>query len=136
MEDLINNFIVPHWGFLVVSAVFALAGQVSKGTLWTKDNIVKYKTNGPKWLGELMWWGRKTMPMHPVVGGLICGLIPGMPAPDDFSVTETVMYYVGAGVSSTWIFSVIKQLAKKKGIELDLPGVSQVPPAPPPVGQA
>lgn len=137
MQELLNDFIVPHWGFLVVSACMAIMGQVSKGTIWTKENITKYKVSKP-WLGEILWWGRKTMPLHPVLAGMILGLLPGMPLPETVQPgTQAVLYYIGAGVSSTWIFSVVKQMAKKKGIDLELPGQSVVPsPPPPPVGQA
>lgn len=132
MEELLNDFIVPHWGFLVVSAVFAIVGQVTKGTIWTRDNVIKHQGS---WKHHVLWWGRKTMPLHPVIGGLALGLLPGMPLPEAIdTTTQSVLYYVGAGVSSTWIFSVVKQMAKKKGIDLTMPGQSVVPP--PPAGQA
>jgi hypothetical protein len=40
------------------------------------------------------------------------------------------MYFGFFGGMSTWAFEVIKGLAKKKGIDLEIPGGSDPPPAP------
>ena len=72
------------------------------------------------WFGEFLWWMRKTLPLHPVVYGVILGIIPGMPAsPGVESIAAKCLYFAGAGILSTWIFSLAKQLLKKRGIELN-----------------
>lgn len=129
--DLVNSAIA-HWPFLAAALIFAMAGQVVKATFFTKANIRKYKKDGPAWLGEMLWWGRKTLPMHPVGLGVVMGLVPGMPVgPGIETAAATVLYFAFAGLCSTWAFSVIKQLAKKKGIDLDLPGDTSTTPPPP-----
>jgi len=124
MED-----VLAHWPFVAASLIFAMFGQVVKGTLFTRDNILKYKGNGPAWLGELLWWGRKTMPVHPVVAGILLGFVPGMPVgPGVDAGAATVLYFGAAGMASTWAFALLRQLAKRQGIELDIPRQTDPPP--------
>ncbi len=126
--------LIAHWPFMAAALIFAMAGQVAKATFFTKANVRKYKGSKP-WLGETLWWGRKTLPMHPVGLGVAMGLVPGMPVgPGIETPAATVLYFAFAGLCSTWAFSVIKQLAKKKGIDLDLPTATTPPPPPPPAG--
>lgn len=116
-----------YWSFVAASMLFATVGTVMKNTVFTNDNIVKYKLQRP-WFGELLWWGKKTMPLHPVLGGLVMSFIPGIPVADIVkNQAATTLYYCFAGLSSTWAFAVIKGLAKDKGLELDF-GDATIPP--------
>ncbi len=128
MDDLI-----AHWPFAVVSLILAMMGQMMKATFFTKANIVKYKASAGKLgriTGEVLWWGRKTLPMHPVFAGIALGCLPGMPVgPGIDPGAATVLYFAGAGMASTWAFAVLKMLAKKQGVELDMPRVSDPPKA-------
>lgn len=125
---MFEEYILPNWPFVVISLILAMAGQVLKGTIFTKENMVKY--HGTK-MGHILWWGRKTMPLHPVLIGAGLAFVPGMPVPVFISTLAAKMtYFSGAGMSSTWMFSIIKQVAKEKGIELDLPRDSSTPSAP------
>ena len=106
-----------------------MLGQVMKATVFTKANITKYKTGGPKALGELLWWGRKTLPMHPVVAGIGLGFVPGMPVgPGITTGAAVILYFAGAGIASTWAFAVLQTLAKKQGIVIDVPRATDPPP--------
>jgi len=116
-EDLAS--LLVHWPFLGASLIFAVLVQILKGIVYTKDNILKYKKSAPAW-GEFLWWMRKTLPLHPAIYGALIGLIPGIPAsPNVETVAAKCLYFAAAGICSTWIFGILKQLAKKRGIELD-----------------
>jgi sulfite exporter TauE/SafE len=125
---MFEEYIASNWPFVVVSLILAGLGQTMKGTFFTKENIQKYHGRA---MGELIWWGRKTLPQHPVFIGAILGFVPGMPVPEFIATTAAkVTYFAGAGMASTWMFNVIKQLLKEKGIELD--SSNSIAPSPPP----
>jgi hypothetical protein len=120
MEDILST-IVQHWPFLAATLFFAFLVQTLKGTLYTKQNIVKYKKSKPV-LGEVLWWMRKTLPLHPAVYGWLLGYVPGIPAsPGVEAIAAKCLYFAFAGIASTWIFGILKSIAKKRGIELKLP---------------
>ena len=105
---------LTHWPFVVTALALGSVGQVVKQTLWTKANAAKH---------AVCWWGRKTMPAHPVVVGLLLGAIPNMPvSPGIEGGAATVLYYAGAGVFSTWGFAILKGAMAKRGYDLKAPG--------------
>jgi len=116
-EDLAS--LLVHWPFVIVALICAVLVQILKGTIYTKVNIIKYKKSTP-WFGEFLWWMRKTLPLHPVLYCAWLGLIDGMPAsPGVETVAAKCLYFAAAGICSTWMFGLLKQLLKKRGIELD-----------------
>lgn len=133
--EIITEYVFPHWPFIVATLIFATMGQVMKATVFTKANVVKYKASDSKLgriVGELLWWGRKSLPMHPVIAGALLGGVPGIPVSAPMGEVATAvkqLYYAGAGMASTWAFAILKSVAKKRGIELDMPRESTVPPA-------
>jgi len=110
---------LSHWPFLAAMLFFAVLTQVLKGTVFTQENVVKYKTKKHV-LGELIWWGRKSLPLHPVIFGMGLGFIPGVPVSAGVeTIAAKVFYFAFAGLVSTWAFAVVKSLAKKRGIDLE-----------------
>lgn len=110
--DILNTYVIPHWPLLTVTLALALIGQVLKGSLFSREMAQK---------NVVFWWGRKTLPAHPVFVGMIIGFVPGVPVgPGIDTLAARVMYFMAAGVLSTWAFSIVKQLAKKRGLELDM----------------
>lgn len=110
------DILLQHWGFFAFAALAAVVMQVLKNTLWATSQV---KLAG-KW-GWVFWWGRKTLPLHPVVLGFFVGLMPGMPhgSLEGASPWPVALYYALAGLTSTWLFNVIKGIAKQKGIDLE-----------------
>lgn len=118
---------LSHWPFLAFSLICAVVIQVAKATIWTKARA-EHRGRG----AGFFWWGRKTLPLHPVVVGALLGLIPGAPGSAGVETPAALsLYYALAGLVSTWLFAVIKGLAKQRGIELP-PLVAPSVPAPPP----
>ncbi len=114
MMDFINQYVIPHWPLFVVSGALALLGQVLKGSLFSKVMAEKH---------VVMWWGRKTLPVHPVFIGMTIGFVPGVPVGPGITTTAAqVIYFMGAGLLSTWLFSFLKQIAKKRGFDFKRPG--------------
>lgn len=85
--------------------------------------------------GSASWalWMRKTLPLHPVALGCAFGSLPGVvqtTALEGWWVAP--MYYATAGLMSTWCYSVIRAMLKKKtGILLpETPDAISMPPKP------
>lgn len=117
MFDDVVSFVTSHWPFLVFALTAAIVVQIFKAAVWTE---ARAKGKGAR--AGFFWWARKTLPLHPVVAGALFGLIPGLPASPDVPETMAAhaLYFAGAGLFSTWAFAVVKGVAKKKGIDIDL----------------
>src|SRR3990172_3249977 len=110
--------LLSHWPFAAAALIFSVVGQVMKSTIWTLSNVRKYYGS---WQGHLLWWGRKTLPMHPAIAGAALGLVPGISAsPGVTGTTMVILYYAMAGVCSTWAFDVVRGVAKSRGIEIGI----------------
>jgi hypothetical protein len=111
--------ILQHWPFIAATLIFAAMGQFTKKSIFTTENIIKYKKVSP-WRGEALWWGKKSLPLHPVLGGIAMSLIPGMPvSPGVTTQASITLYFAFAGIASTWAFNVVKSQLKERGIEID-----------------
>lgn len=87
--------------------------------------IAAKRAVGPSWIGWRRWF-HVTLPVQPVVAGALIGLAPGIPAHDQFAtLAGRVLYFAGAGVLSTWVYAVARQVARRHGYEL--PGTT-IPP--------
>lgn len=126
IAGFIEKSILPHWPFFTFVLVFAIFGQISKNAIFTKT---AYLTLSPKWF---FWWGRKTLPLHPILAGIVVGAL--WKNPDSLAKTTiaSIGYFALAGALSVWAYEFLKGLAKKEGFDLSLPGIddSVVPPPP------
>jgi len=126
IAEFVNTNVLPHWPFVAAMTIFMVVGQVMSKNVFTRD---AHKTNKPVWL---FWWGRKTLALHPILAGMILGLIWRDPEEGVKGLAASMGYFAMAGTFSVWAYETLKGLAKKEGIDLDLPGVDDtIPPAPP-----
>ena len=124
--EIINNQILPHWPFAAWVVISMVIGQVMSKNVFTKT---AHYTQKPVWF---WWWGRKTLPLHPIAAGLVMGLIWRNPENGVDTLVESCAYFALAGALSVWGYETLKGFAKEKGIDIDLPGVDEsVPPSPP-----
>lgn len=127
MFEDVTQLLADHWPLLVFAAAASLVSQVFKAAVWTQK-----RAEGKGKSRHFFWWGRKTLPLHPVIAGALFGLIPGLPVspgvPD--TMGSHALYYAGAGLLSTWVFNVIKGIAKKRGIDLSIPTIEEEPQPP------
>ena len=113
MEEMLQ-----HWPFVAAMLVFATFGMVAKRTFFSE-----YKAKGGGWA----WWGRKTLPLHPVAAGMLLAVVPTIPvSPGVEGWSARMLYFAMAGVCSTWAYDVVRAVAKKYDVELS--GESARPP--------
>ena len=111
--------ILENWAFIALAAILSLATQIVKSTALRKEIAEKYIA---------AFYARKLLPMVPVLLGGLASQLP-LPTPGDVAGgAERVLYFAFSGVSSTWIFSLIKGIAEKNGIKIEMPGDSMPPP--------
>jgi hypothetical protein len=113
----INSYVLPHWPFFSALLFFMIIGQVLVKNVFTKEASL---SNKPLWF---WWWGRKTLPLHPIILGLLLGLMWTNPEPGIVNGVPCMAYFATAGGLSVWVYEFIKGIAKKKGINIDLLGV-------------
>lgn len=127
--DSVFSALGEHWAFFAAALIFSVVGQVMKGAVFTKERIARHYVSKP-WLNKLLWWGRKTLPLHPVIAGVAIANVPGMPVPAMITSGAGAMLYFGlAGIFSTWAFDILQGVLKKQGIELSSVMDSRPPPA-------
>ena len=138
MEDIVeifNSYVLPHWPFVMVMAIFSVIGQFMSKSVFTRERAYK-KSTGPWykfWATQsFWWWGRETLPVHPILSGGLLGLIWYNPegADPSWPLISSVVYFAGAGVVSLFMWSLLRGYLKQKGIEVDLPGVDSLTPPP------
>ena len=121
-------FASPHWPGLSWFATAMLVGQVMSKRVFTRQQAAIKRPQQWIW-----WWGRKTLALHPVVAGVMVGLIWRNPegVTPAWPWIANCMYFGFFGGFSTWAYEVFKGLAKKQGIDLDIPGgdAPSVPPS-------
>jgi len=113
------------WPWYTAVGVFTIVGQFTSLKVFTRDRA--YDKDQAKWAQHVMWWGRETLMLHPIAAGIVLGLIWVDPDGTGLSIAASAGYFAGAGVASLFAYMVLKGYAKKKGIELQLPGTSVVP---------
>lgn len=105
---------LAHWPFMAWTIIAAAIGQVMKTAVWTKKRA--HTKGKAQWL---FWWAYKTLPLHPILGGAILGLIWQNPEHADpaWSWIASVVYFATAGALSVSLYQVVKGIAKKKGFD-------------------
>lgn len=114
----------PHWPGFTWAFVAMLIGQVM-----TRHVFTRARSTGRGSRVRFFYWMRKTLPIHPVLAGAIVGLIWQNPENADpaWPIIGSMMYFATFGGLSVWLYQVIKQLAKKQGYDIELPGASTRP---------
>jgi len=131
MSEIINDItkmLSEHWEFFAVMFTFMIVAQVTKTSVFTKKRA---EDTHNKLIGHFWWWGRKTLPIHPVVSGGIVGLFWTNPNDAVTSTIASIFYFAFAGAMSVWGYQILKGIMKKKNIELTLPGNESVTPPKP-----
>lgn len=131
LDSFISNLLTPErWPFWAVALIFTVVGQFTSQRLFTRERAYAKGRWQPLW-----WWGRETLPLHPIVSGAALGLLWRDPEGHHWNLVASQVYFAFAGAVSTVLWIVVKGVAKKRGFDLQLPGDSSFPPpapAPPP----
>ncbi len=123
--DINFDFVLAHWPLFAFALLCMVVIQVFKMAVWTEK-----RATGPGKAAAFFWWGRKTLSLQALIFGALVGLIPGMPIGGGFTdtIASKVLYYAVGGVLSTFLFNVLKGFAKRRGIDLRLPGLDEKKP--------
>lgn len=118
------NLVLVHWPFIAWMVVASIVGKVMVGNVFTKARAT---TKGKL---RLLWlWGRRTLPLHPMLAGLVLGLAWQSPEPAVSGGLPSMAYFAVSGALSLWLFELVTRLPGMRGLKLELPGQS-VPPKP------
>lgn len=122
MDTLERAFtlLLPYWPFIATIAIFGLVGTVANKRIFTDAQARVKRSTQPFW-----WWARKTLPLHPALSGVALGFLWKLPSPGVDTTVERCAYFAFAGAIAVFAYEVVKGLAKKRGILLDLPGESK-----------
>jgi hypothetical protein len=113
------------WPWYTAVGIFTIIGQFTSLKLFTRARA--YDKTNAVWTQHVWWWGRETLMLHPIAAGAALGLLWKDPDGTGLSIAASSGYFAGAGVASLFAYMVLKGYAKKKGIDLVLPGTSVVP---------
>jgi len=125
INEILAAFL-SHWPFIAVMSVFGMVGVVMNRRVFTQEQAKKRRPMQWFW-----WWMRKTLPLHPVLAGLVVGAFWRSPEPGVDGAVAAMTYFAFSGVTSVFAYEVFKGMAKRRGYDLSLPGESN-PPAEPP----
>lgn len=128
MDDLLSliiEHVLPHWPFVMLTAIFAVIGQFTSKSVFTRERAYT-KLAGPWYkfwnTQSFWWWGRETLVLHPITVGAFLGCIWHNPEGLDpaWGIPASAAYFAGAGVASLFAWSAVKAYLKKKGIDFGL----------------
>jgi len=130
MEAALDSFIsgslsMERWPFWAFAVICAIVGQVTSKSVFTRERAYLKALHQPLW-----WWGRETLPLHPIIAGTLLGLLWKDPEGKAWGSAASCVYFAFAGAVSTVLWIFIKGIAKRRGVELSLPGESVPPPGP------
>lgn len=120
----IQEYVLPHWPFVVMAFVLGGIGGVMKTQVWTKERAAR---------SRFFWWMRALLPLHaPGAGALfavVAELMGGAPvSPGVEGMFAAILYHAGAGMASSHVYSAFRYFLKARGI------VSAPTSMPPPPG--
>jgi len=111
---------LSHWPFVMVWLVLMLVGQVMKNVFTRERAYFKGRRQ------VIWWWSYKTLALHPVLTGALVGLLWSHPE-EGVEGVGAVFYFAGSGGASVWAYELVKGFAKKRGVDIYIPGDSSRP---------
>ena len=116
---------LDHWPWVAVCAILTVIGQFASLKLFTRERA--YDESAGKAMRQIWFWGRETLVLHPLCASALISIGWLDPEGKGWTLAPTLAYFGSAAVASLFAWSYLKARAKKKGINLELPGMSAVP---------
>jgi hypothetical protein len=114
--DALEKYIIPHWPWITFSAIAAMLGQWFKTNIFTKERALVYSTSRRRFHYVTFYWGRRSMPLHPMFLGFFLGYFW---LPEGLEPLASNFYFAVAGMCSLWFFEAITRVLKAKGVEFN-----------------
>lgn len=130
LEALVAGALSPErWPFLTVCFTLAVIGHIVSTRLFTREQAYAFRGTArlDRATHMFFWWGRETMPAHPILAGLLLALIWRDPEGQGWSWPASAAYWTFCGALSLFVWICIKAALKHKGVVLELPGDSVRP---------
>lgn len=132
--DILDKFIgglftLERWPFWSAVLVFTIIGQFMSKSFFTRFRA--YAAYPNVWEKHFWYWGRETLTLHPLFAGALLGTLWMDPENAHWTRIASAMYFATAGAVSLFAWTLIKAFAKRRGVDLSLPGDSSIPPSPP-----
>jgi len=127
MDVLLQENLAPFvtWYWLATVAIMTVVGQFTSTRLFTRQRA--YNTaDRAQWF---WWWGRESLPLHPILTGLLLGAAWVDPGGAGWSRYASMAYFGAAGCFSLFAWMILRGYLKKRGIEVRLPGSTYPPPS-------
>lgn len=112
---IVQEYVLPHWPFVVMIFLLAAIGKPMKEKVWTKERAAK---------NFFCRWIRIFLPVHaPITGALMAviahpfGGLPVSPGVD--GLMAQMMYFAGAGLLSSYAYGIVKHYLKSRGIKIN-----------------
>lgn len=121
--ELDIGLVIEYWPLAFTAAILAVFGRVMD-RVFTRERAYVFDSKGNRRGKRALWfWMRETLPAHPILAGLLLGLVMPDPQGHDWSRPFIVLYFGGAGVGGLagWLY--LKARAK----DFPLPGGSEPP---------
>jgi hypothetical protein len=115
---------VERWPFWAIAVIFAIIGEFTSKSVFTRPRAYAKGRYQSFW-----WWGRESLPLHPVLTGAALGFFVWVdPEGAGWSRVASGAYFAFAGAISLVLWVIIKGIAKQRGVDLELPGQTPIPP--------
>lgn len=122
----VREYVLPHWPFAMMALVYMVIGQVMTTRVFTRERA--YADSRGSFARHFWYWGRETLPLHPILAGAATGALWLDPEGYGWSLTPSMGYFAGAGALSLFAWVFLKAFAKQRfEIDLALPGESMPP---------
>jgi hypothetical protein len=101
---------IEFWPLAVITCILSLIGKVSA-------IVFKPYTSGYR------WWLNKTLTLQPLFWATLMAVAFRPRVPGITTIPETILVCWGCGIVSVFLYQAAKGLAKKRGYDVDLPGL-------------
>lgn len=124
--ESVTGFLVEHAAFFAIAALLTYVCRFMATRVFTKERA--YATTFRANVRALFWYGRETLPLHPILAGAVLGVFWRQPETRYLPMLQSVTYFAAAGLAGMIIWLVLKAVAKKRGLVIEDPWSSSLPP--------
>lgn len=101
---------IQFWPLAVITCILSLIGKVS--AIVFKPHQSGYR-----------WWLNKTLTLQPLFWATLMAVAFRPRVPGITTIPETILVCWGCAIVSVFLYQAAKGLAKKRGYDVDLPGL-------------